>query len=60
MTDEDFARLTDIVVDIARRHAAGRLVSVLEGGYNLDGLARAAVSHVGRLVHAAEADPQEP
>ena len=60
LTDEDFARLTDIVVDIARRHAAGRLVSVLEGGYNLDGLARAAVSHVGRLVHAAEADPQEP
>ncbi len=49
LTDEDFADLTDIVLQIAREHARGRLVSVLEGGYSLDGLQRAVGSHVARL-----------
>jgi acetoin utilization deacetylase AcuC-like enzyme len=49
LTDTDFADLTDIVLGIARQHAAGRLVSVLEGGYSPDGLARAVSAHVGRL-----------
>ena len=47
--DADFADLTGIVLDIARQHARGRVVSVLEGGYSPDGLARAVTAHVERL-----------
>jgi acetoin utilization deacetylase AcuC-like enzyme len=50
LTDEDFADLTDAVMEIADDYAGGRLVSVLEGGYNLSGLASAAASHVGMLL----------
>jgi acetoin utilization deacetylase AcuC-like enzyme len=49
LTDSDFAELTTVVAEIARQHARGRVVSVLEGGYSLDGLARAVEAHVGRL-----------
>jgi acetoin utilization deacetylase AcuC-like enzyme len=49
LTDRDFADLTDIVVGIAREHANGRLVSVLEGGYALDGLSSAVASHLSPL-----------
>jgi acetoin utilization deacetylase AcuC-like enzyme len=49
LTDQDFADLTDIMVAIARQHAGGRIVSVLEGGYAIDGLAHAVASHLGRL-----------
>ncbi|MDQ3813616.1 MAG: histone deacetylase [Armatimonadota bacterium] len=49
LTDEDFADLTALMLDIAREHAQGRLISVLEGGYNLDGLGRAATSHLQAL-----------
>ena len=49
LTDEDFADLTRIVMDVAGRHAGGRLVSVLEGGYALDGLARATRAHLAAL-----------
>jgi len=52
LTDDDFAELTAIVLDIARRHAGGRLISVLEGGYNLSGLAAAADSHIRTLSRA--------
>ncbi len=50
LTDEDFADLTKIVQEIADKHAGGRIVSVLEGGYALDGLAKAVAAHVGQLV----------
>ncbi len=49
LTDQDFADLTGVVLEIAARHAGGRVVSVLEGGYNLEGLASAAAAHVLRL-----------
>ena len=49
LTDADFAELTSVVVEIARQHARGRVVSVLEGGYSRDGLARAVGAHVDRL-----------
>lgn len=45
-TDETFAALTDRAVACALRHCHGRLVSVLEGGYNPEGLASAALAHV--------------
>lgn len=49
LTDADFADLTDTMTAIAQAHAGGRIVSVLEGGYALDGLSRAVTSHVARL-----------
>jgi acetoin utilization deacetylase AcuC-like enzyme len=49
LTDEDFADLTRVMLGIAERHAGGRLVSVLEGGYNLAGLAAAVHSHIKAL-----------
>ena len=49
LTDPDFADLTDTLVEIANQHAGGRIVSVLEGGYSLEGLARAVGAHLGRL-----------
>jgi len=50
LTDEDFADLTRIMKEIAAKHCSGRLVSTLEGGYALDGLAAAAAAHVRALV----------
>jgi acetoin utilization deacetylase AcuC-like enzyme len=50
LTDADFAELTAIVREIADRHAGGRIVSTLEGGYALAGLAAAAAAHVTALL----------
>jgi len=50
LTDADFADLTRAVMEIADKHAGGRVVSMLEGGYNLEGLGSAAAAHVGALV----------
>ena len=47
--DEDFAELTRVCMEIAATYAKGRLVSVLEGGYDLAGLTAASVAHVGEL-----------
>lgn len=49
LRDEDFAELTSIVMEIADRHAGGRLISVLEGGYNLSGLTLAVEAHAQAL-----------
>ena len=49
LTDTDFRELTGILLEIAAKYANGRLVSVLEGGYNLEGLAFAAEAHVRAL-----------
>ena len=49
LEDEDFATLTRILMGIAARHANGRLVSILEGGYHLNGLASAASAHLRAL-----------
>ena len=46
---EDFAWITGELRTLATRHAGGRLVSMLEGGYNLEALAECAVAHVGAL-----------
>jgi acetoin utilization deacetylase AcuC-like enzyme len=49
---EDFIWLTEQLLAIAARHAGGRLVSVLEGGYDLDALAESAATHVQALMQA--------
>lgn len=50
LTDQDFIDLTHAVMEIADRYANGRVVSLLEGGYNLSGLASASAAHVEALV----------
>jgi acetoin utilization deacetylase AcuC-like enzyme len=49
LIDEDFAELTTLLREVAARHAQGRLLSVLEGGYNLRGLGTAASAHFAAL-----------
>ncbi len=49
---EDFAWLTEELLAIAGRHARGRLVSVLEGGYDLAALAESVAAHVRALMRA--------
>jgi acetoin utilization deacetylase AcuC-like enzyme len=51
LTDEDFVDLTRLTMDLADQYAEGRVISLLEGGYDLDGLARAATAHCGALVN---------
>jgi len=49
LTDDDFVSLTDKLLKLADKHAGGRLVSVLEGGYNVEGLASAVEAHLRTL-----------
>jgi acetoin utilization deacetylase AcuC-like enzyme len=50
VTDAGFVRLTEIAMDLAAHHCNGRLVSLLEGGYNPEGLADAVAEHVRALL----------
>ncbi|MCA1958770.1 MAG: histone deacetylase [Nitrospira sp.] len=52
LTEAGYADLTDIVVGIAKRHAQGRILSSLEGGYNLRALAASVEAHVQALLAA--------
>jgi len=49
LMDQDFADLTRLMLDAADRLCEGRLVSCLEGGYSLTGLAAAVASHLSEL-----------
>ncbi|MEO6170095.1 MAG: histone deacetylase family protein [Lysobacter sp.] len=46
----DFEWITKQLIAIAERHAGGRLVSMLEGGYDLAALSECSVAHVGALL----------
>jgi acetoin utilization deacetylase AcuC-like enzyme len=48
--ESDFAWVTTQLVGFADRYCRGRLVSSLEGGYDLDALARSVAVHVGALM----------
>ncbi len=52
-TEDDFHWLTGRLVEVADRHAEGRIVSTLEGGYDLTALAASACAHVDALLHRA-------
>ena len=52
LTEEGYADLTNIVAGIARQHCQGRLLSALEGGYNLTALAASVERHIQALVAA--------
>ncbi len=47
---EDFTTLTRKVLEVAKAHARGRVVSCLEGGYNLDALAEGVQTHLEELL----------
>ena len=46
----DYAWITRELVRLAQRHCGGRIVSTLEGGYDLDALRESSVAHVGELL----------
>jgi acetoin utilization deacetylase AcuC-like enzyme len=46
LVEADYAFITKRVMDVASRHCQGRLVSSLEGGYNLSALGRSVVAHL--------------
>jgi acetoin utilization deacetylase AcuC-like enzyme len=47
---EDFGTLTDIVLDVADAYASGRVVSLLEGGYNVVALADSVAIHLETML----------
>ena len=49
-TKPDFAWATQKLMEIADRHAGGRVVSILEGGYDLEGLSGSVAAHVTALM----------
>jgi acetoin utilization deacetylase AcuC-like enzyme len=50
LESEDFTVLTELLAQVARTHCEGRLVSLLEGGYNVDALAESVGCHLEGLV----------
>jgi acetoin utilization deacetylase AcuC-like enzyme len=50
MTSDDFAWVTRELMKSAEKHCDGRLVAVLEGGYDLQGLSDSVSAHVGELM----------
>jgi acetoin utilization deacetylase AcuC-like enzyme len=50
--EEDFSKATEWLMELADRHCGGRVVSVLEGGYDLTALAASAAVHVAALMKA--------
>jgi acetoin utilization deacetylase AcuC-like enzyme len=50
LVEADYAWITARIMDVARQCAKGRIVSCLEGGYNLSALARSVAAHVRTLI----------
>jgi len=53
LVEQDYSWITQAIKDLAQRHAAGRIVSCLEGGYNLSALARSVEAHIRVLADCA-------
>jgi len=53
LIEADYSWITQRMVDLAERHAQGRIVSCLEGGYNLGALARSVAAHLRALAGVA-------
>jgi acetoin utilization deacetylase AcuC-like enzyme len=49
LVEADYAGMTRAIMAVAREHAGGRIVSCLEGGYNLSALGRSVAAHVKAL-----------
>lgn len=52
LVEADFAWATHALMDLADRRCGGRVVSILEGGYDLEGLARSVAAHVMTLMRS--------
>ena len=52
LVDADYEWVTQRLLDLARKHAQGRIISCLEGGYVMNLLARSAAAHVKVLIGA--------
>jgi acetoin utilization deacetylase AcuC-like enzyme len=50
--EEDFSKATDWLMELADRHCGGRVVSLLEGGYDLTALAGSVAVHVAALMNS--------
>ncbi len=50
VTEEGYRRMTELTVQIAHRHARGRIISLLEGGYHLPSLARSVAAHLEAML----------
>ena len=53
-SESDFVWVTNAICEVARAHAQGRVVSTLEGGYDLDALAASTAAHVAALQEHGE------
>ena len=49
LVEADYTWITEQLLAVADRHAQGRVVSALEGGYNLSALGRSVVAHIKAL-----------
>src|SRR4029453_18591862 len=49
LVEDDYRWITDLIVSFANDYAEGRVVSTLEGGYDLDALARSVGAHLERM-----------
>ena len=52
LSAEGYGELTELVLQLATRHCAGRLVSLLEGGYDLEATAASVAAHLSALLAA--------
>jgi len=50
LESEDYGPLTQLIEDVANQYCQGRLISLLEGGYNLNALAESVAVHLETLV----------
>jgi acetoin utilization deacetylase AcuC-like enzyme len=51
LVEADYAWVTRRLMDVTSECAEGRIVSLLEGGYDLEGLSRSVGAHVSTLMH---------
>ena len=49
LSDDCFRKLTKIIKNLSERYCENRILSILEGGYNLDGNAKASITHIDEL-----------
>lgn len=49
LTDHAYREMTSLLVDLAERHASGRIISLLEGGYDPEGIASSVAAHVSAM-----------
>jgi acetoin utilization deacetylase AcuC-like enzyme len=53
LTESGYRGMTQLLLDVARRHCSGRAVAVLEGGYHMEALASSVETHLQELLKAS-------